>query len=435
MNEKKNIIIIGAGVAGLNAAQILARNGFKVKVFEAASSCGGRAKSFIDTTSGDTIDNGQHILIGAYTEFLDFLGNINVRDNLLIQKSLKTDFISEGKIYSLDTGKFFGNLGYLLGFVNFKLLSNGDKIKIAAFYLKLKLNLIKHNNPNTYNLLKSNNQSDELIKIFWEPLIISAMNTNIHEASSKIFINVMQQGFFKNKQAAGLIIPKISFSELFDKIINNDFQIFYNQRVTKINDENNQIKSIIANGEEHFADYYISAVPPFVLKSLIDDKNFAYLSDFEYSPIVSAYLWFADDKIRIPFANFVNGNFDWVFNKSVIDLKKSSFAKGFYSFTKSCAVELMNMNNNAILELILKDMQNNFNIDDKPIHYRIIKEKFATIKSDINSDSIRPECITNFTNFFLAGEWTATGFPSTLEGAALSGKNAAATLLKTIERD
>lgn len=428
MKSKKNIIIFGAGVAGLNAARILNGLGFEVTIFEAAQSIGGRAKSFVDSKFGDTIDNGQHILINAYSEFLDFIDINSIADKLLIQNSLKTDFISNSKVFTLDTGKMIGNLGYLYGFIDFKLLGFRDKLRIAEFYLKLKFRLIKANQSSVYELLKYHNQSDELINLFWAPLVISAMNTNISEASAQIFINIMKLGFFKDKNAAGLIIPRVPYSTFYNMI--NNMNINYNHRVTNINLEHNKVISISIDGREYFADYYISAVPPYILKTLISNINFNYLNHFEYSPIVSAYLWFPNEIIEQPFANIVNGNFDWIFDKSKIDIKHSQFSNSIYSFTKSCADDFMNLSNNSILEKISEDLRTHFNYYEKPLHYRIFKEKFATIKSTPESDLIRPKSETEFGNLFLAGEWTDTGFPSTLEGAAISGRNAAEAILK-----
>lgn len=421
MNGKKIVNIIGGGIAGLSAAIILAEKDFKVRVFEASNSIGGRAKSFIDNKSNDLTDNGQHIMIGAYKYFMDFILKFNKVDDFEIQKSLYSVFNTGSKTSIIDTSLLPSKLGFIYGFSKFDLLNIYEKFQIINFYLRIILNVKFNSEISALELLRKWKQNDKLIHLFWRPLIISALNTEPNIASAEVFINVMKQGFFKDNKSSGFIFARKSFSNILSNFAHPNIEIFVNHSVNKINFGNGEVDSISVRGKEFYADFNIAAIPPYALSRLVDANEFLFLSKFEYSPIVSIYLWYQNFEIEHKFSNLVGGNFDWIFNKNKIDKRKSEFGNGFFTFTKSAANEMITLSNDEILNKSIDDMKKFYNCNEIPIHYKIYKEKFATISASPKIEMLRksiPDCISKL---FLCGEWTNTGLPSTLEGAAKSG--------------
>jgi len=436
MSLQKTVTIIGGGIAGLSAAVFLNEKDFKVTLLEASPKSGGRAYSFFDKEKKQFFDNGQHILAGWYKNTFEYLKIIGSYDKLDFQNSLEINFINtEKKVYKFKCPDTAPPMNLLMGLLKFDGFNLRDK-----FALKNINNLFKSNNnyaekyKNVNELLKGIKQTDKLIKYFWEPFNLAVFNTKPENINIEIFLNVLRLGF-KEKVNSNLVIPKVNLNELlidgalkyFEK---NKVSVLLNKTVSKImtNENENIIDKILCDdGDEIISDYYISAVPFFAFKKLFDEniynKNNFKADNLKSSGIVSVHLFFEN---KIPMSVITDNSFgmtgligttvQWIFKRNDYHL----------SLVVSGADELgiKEMSNEDIYNLCLKDLNSTIrgfeklNISD----YKVLKEKRATFMPDKESIAFRPKQKTKYKNLFIAGDWTDTGLPATIESAVSSSK-------------
>ncbi|MDQ3020075.1 MAG: hydroxysqualene dehydroxylase HpnE [Bacteroidota bacterium] len=433
MNSQKTVTVIGGGIAGLSASVFLTEQGFKVTLLEASPKLGGRAYSFLDKEKNQFFDNGQHILAGWYQNTFEYLKIIGSYDKLNFQKELEVNFINTDKeVFRLRCPDAEPPMNLIKGLLKFNALGFKDK-----FALRNINKLIEEENDfenkyiNTRELLTGIKQTKNLIKYFWEPFILAVFNTRLENVNVKIFLNVLRIGFNEKKNST-LVIPDVNLNELlvddaikfFEK---NDVNVFLNKRVDRISINENVEKLIAEDGSEIDSDFYISAVPFFAFKKLLDEKIY-YENNFKSellksSGIVSVHL-FTGEKIPediIPYNSFgmtglIGTIVQWIFKRS----------DGHLSLVISGADELQitDMSNEDIYKLCLKDLMQTIEGFDKLIisGYKVIKEKRATFIPDFSSDKFRAMQNTNYKNFFIAGDWTDTGMPATIESAVTSAK-------------
>lgn len=436
MNLQKSVTVIGGGIAGLSAAVFLKKKDFKVSIIEASPKLGGRAYSFFDKDKNQFFDNGQHILAGWYKNTFEYLKIIGSYNKLHFQRGLEVNFINTKKeLYKLQCPDFEPPMNLLLGLLNFKAFDVKDKFSLKNIYGILKENDFESKYENVRELLSGINQTENLMKYFWEPFVLAVFNTRLENVSAKVFMNVMKISF-KEKTNSTLVIPNINLNELLiDDAVKlfeaNDAELIVEKRVTQIitNEEEPQKVEflVLENGEKIFSDFYISAVPFFAFKKLFEaeiyNKNEFKSELLKTSSIVSIHIFLNEEipEEMIPHNSFgMTGLIDtvvqWVFKRSGTHL----------SLVISGADErqITGMSNEDIFSLCLRDLTEtiagfeNLKISD----YKIIKEKRATFIPDYNSSDFRPDQRTRYKNFFIAGDWTNTGMPATIESAVTSGK-------------
>lgn len=431
------VCIIGSGIAGISAAEFLIRNNIKVDIYEAAPNIGGRITSIFDTKTNEYIDNGQHLLVGAYTRFLELLKTFGTTNLLKFHNGLKLDFFDEKQNqFRFDLTRLPGIFGQLLGIFNFKALTLKEQADLILFALKIKTKNIR-TNKSCYDFLVSNKQSEQSVKYFWEPLILATINNNIYEAPAQLLINVLKDAFFKDKISSSLIFPKSDLNKLiqpFQKFLSdNNSKLFLKSKINKIVIDNNICKGIeLKSGEFKAYDLIISTIPPYALEKIIPENisDFSYLKEFMYSPIMSAYLWYDKNPLNQDIYALIGTKSQWIFNKRNFSSNNSEI-QCLLSITISNALEFKNSSPKEIVSVIDNEIKNiipEFSSANL-LHSRIIKENMATFKADLKTEKIRPENKTNISGLFLAGDWTNTGYPATIEGAARSGYEAAKNVL------
>jgi len=211
----KKCIVIGGGIAGLTAASYLVNNGIKVTLLESSPKLGGRAYSFKLPGKNESIDNGQHVLMGCYRDTLSFLKLIRADKNFYHQKRLNITFINSNKqklkLKSLPIPYPF-NL--LTGFLKYKALDFKERLKVIK--LMLKLPFISHRSllkKTVFEWLNDENQNENIIKLFWEMIAVGALNTNINKASAAVFHNILMQMFHGGSSASKIILPDYGLTE------------------------------------------------------------------------------------------------------------------------------------------------------------------------------------------------------------------------------
>jgi hydroxysqualene dehydroxylase len=423
----KRCLIIGGGIAGLTSAVILSNKNISVTLLESSPKLGGRTYSFVDNETDTKIDNGQHIFMGCYTETLKFLKLIGAENNFDYQKNLFLKFITrDKKEFVLDAAKYFYPFNLFFAILNFNAISFSDKISFISVLFKLPFvtkNSIK--NLTVKEWLLKENQNVNIIKYFWEILCVGALNTNTEKASALVFYDVFSQIFFRGNAAAAIILPKFGLSESLINpaesfIKKNNGQIVLSETVKEIVIENQRVVSVKSENNIYGNfDYVVSAVPHYAIDKIISKQTLQLNIELEYSTILNIHIWLKDNILVDRFYGLLDSPLHWIFVK-----------KNHINIVISDAGYLSEKNKEDIFDFVTNELYQFTAINTKDIiKYKIIKEKRATFVPDINTLNKRPNSRTEIKNLFLAGDWTNTNLPSTIESAVKSGRIAAEHIL------
>jgi len=419
----KKIVIIGGGFAGLSAASFLSDEGFKIELLEASPKPGGRAYSFVDNETGDVIDNGQHILMGCYNETLNFFKLIGASDNVSKQSRLSLNFVKQNfELCPLQASGSFYPFNLLSAVFSYSAISFYEKVLFIKFFANIYLYTDKDLKKLTvFEWLIKGKQTANLINSFWEILAVAALNTDIKKASAFIFASVLKRIFFSGNDAPVIILPSSGLSETYCNnalkyIENKDGIISLSEPVIRLTTQNNVIKEIVtAKRIISDFDYIISAIPLYALNKIWDANNFLSGFELDYSSILTAHLFLKENKIAGTYYGLINSPVQWVFNKG-----------SHLTVVISNADKFIDMPKEEIIDIILCELKKYILLDKNEIKtYRIIKEKRAAFIPSNNILDKRPSTHTQFKNLFLAGDWTDTGLPATIESAVTSGRLAA----------
>ncbi|MFP4527322.1 MAG: hydroxysqualene dehydroxylase HpnE [Candidatus Kapaibacterium sp.] len=439
----KKIGIIGAGAAGLAAAVHLAQSGVKPIVIEASPSPGGRARSRT-AALGETIDNGQHLMIGAYESFIKLLEITGERDSYVALPPFRMDFRRSTNRYRLDTSPFSGRIGAAWAMLRFGALDIQSKLRLAAFVAQIISGRIDAANLTAGDVLRKYGQTPLAIGTFWEPLIVATMNSPIDRASGRLFMNIVRIAFFGRPEDGRLLLPSKSSGEIFAHaerfITSRGGEVYYTKRVSNFEKIDSGFRLICRDNMNFDCDGVISAVPPASLKPILPPGgDFGALAGFceelEYSPIVSIYIWSRRRLDLPPMTALLDSPLQWIFARDEFISGYSSNGDAHrYAITISAADAIMPMKRNEIIEFTIHELSSFFPdfSENDLINFEIIKEGLATPLFTPEMESRRPENATSMPGMFVAGDWTATGLPATLESAARSGFAAAKKCLEFV---
>ncbi|MEN6296185.1 MAG: FAD-dependent oxidoreductase [Chloroherpetonaceae bacterium] len=426
INNSKKVAIIGGGISGISAAMELIDKDINIDIYEARNSIGGRVAGIKDKLTGDEIDNGKHLMVGAYSNFFDLLKKLGTFKHLYFQKYFNVNFISESGEFNFSNGRF-GKLSQLISLMNFPGISLRDKRNSINFINQVNRGLDATPSESAKDILNNFQISNKISEILWEPLILATMNTTLREASGKIFLNILKLAFFHSNYSGRLVFSNLQLNKLlipFLTIFPNEHRRIFLQKsiesVNKIDDDNFIIK--IKNGEEYNYNAVIFTLTPFALKKIKTNFQMPDFESFESSPIVSLYLWSEEDFLKNDFYALIGAKFHWIFKETYNSLR--------YAFTHSAADEFAMLSKSEIIELAYQDLEKLFPKFNRNLIYQsqLIIEKKATIKLTPQTELLRPaQKISK--GIYLAGDWTSTGLPATMESAALSGKHAVGNLI------
>ena len=424
----KKTVVIGSGFAGLTAASYLADNNHNVELLESTPKPGGRSYSFEDKETGVLIDNGQHILMGCYKETLEFLKMIGADKNLTRQDNLSLTFLKENfETCKLKAPPLFYPLNLLIAIFSYSAVSFHEKLVFLKFFGKLYFysdNELK--NLTVMEWLRKENQTDNLIKSFWEILAIGALNADINKVSAKLFADILKEIFLSGNKAATIILPSLGLTETYccnaiKYIESRNGVMSFSEQVTDLGINNGRVVEIITSQRviKDF-DYVISAVPLYSLKQILKSNYF--LNGFipDYSSILSIHLFLKKNSYDNTFYGLIGSPVQWIFNKGT-----------HLTIVISNADAHIDKSKEEIMEMVLTELKKYILLDKSEIEsFRIIKEKRATFIPSNEILDKRPGTITPYKNFFLAGDWINTGLPATIEGGVKSGKLAAENILR-----
>ncbi len=442
MNPGSPILIVGGGVAGLSAAVHLAAAGRTVHLYDRRQHLGGRTTSWRDDVTGDTVDNGQHLLMGCYHETIRYLDLIGSRHLARLQPNLHIDFadVETGQHASLSTGSLPAPLHALAGLLRLSTLSWPDRLRLLRLGFDLLLTSKRkerrYESMSVRDWLIEMSQSETARRHLWDVIAIGSLNESPERVSALLFYRVLRAAFFGRRTNASLMIPMVGLSEL----LVNPAQKFIESRgstvttgsaVSEVIFKDGRAAGVRVGPREVPASSVILAVPHYAITpELHRSSSPPSTSGLSSSPIITVNLWFDRPVMDEEIVAFLNGNVHWVFNRTRILSLPGEFQ--YLACVVSGAGELAGLEKDELVDLALKDLRSVFPRmrDAHVTHSLVVKEMRATFVPVPGTEALRPDTRTEWQGLYLAGDWTNTGLPATIEGAVLSGRKAADAILK-----
>jgi squalene-associated FAD-dependent desaturase len=435
LSKNSRVAVIGGGLAGLSAGCALADAGMQVTLFERRPYLGGRASSYEHPGTNETVDNCQHVLLGCCTNLIDLYQRLGVENQIRWYDRL--NFIEPGGRTSVLRPTFLpAPFHSTPSFMRAKFLSIGDKDAIARGLLALMPRLPAETEETFLSWLERHGQTPRAIQRFWEPVLVSALNESLDRMSVHYAAQVFRESFLKSATAGRMGVPSVPLSELYsvagEYIRQRGGEVLLRNSVESLRPTDSGVE-LVAAGKLMSFDAVVSAVPFDVLsKMLPGDGSVARqekLSRFETSPITGIHFWFDRTVTDLPHAVLLDRTVQWMFNKSVLQEKKE--AGSYLELVVSSSKTLVEKSKQEILDLALSELKEFFpEINNaQVVKSTVIKEIKATYSALPMSDDYRPPAATEWPRLFLAGDWTSTGWPATMEGAVRSGYKAADALL------
>ena len=439
----KRVAIIGGGFAGLAAGVELAARGFRVNVLEARPRLGGRAYSFTDEASGEVVDNGQHAMMGCYTHALSFLERIGATSKLVRQPALRVEFVDPQR----GTGAIVASslpspLHLLTGILGYRLLKRAERV--CALHGGLRLMAMRRrrdprlSESTVQEMLIALGQSANARRSFWYPVAIATLNESAALAAAAPFAEVLARAFFRSRADSQFVLPKVGLSDLYTEdakafIETRGGSVSVRSTIARLSLVNDRIEALeLRDGRRLEADACISAVPPRALVALLPaplraSPGLRALEQFDASPIVSTHLWFDRPVIASDFVGLLGTTTQWVFNRSKLTANGNGSHGQCVSAVISAGRDVVEWDTTQVADTVIDDLRSLVPAARTAHLLRsvVVKEKSATISPTPAAERLRPPPETVVDNFFLAGDWIATGLPPTIESAVLSGQTAA----------
>ena len=485
-NEIPHVAIIGGGLAGLAAAAALAGRGLSIELFEAKRRLGGRAGSYLDRQSGELIDHCQHVAMGCCTNYLDFCRRTGIADLFHRYRTLHF-FGPDGRRSDFRPAAWLpAPLHLAPALLRLKHLSLGDKLAIARAMLRLmkkgsgvfggnRSSMMENSGPpktegplapepTVLDWLRDQRQSEQAIERFWQVVLVSALGESLDRASLAAARKVFLDGFLAHPDACHVLVPQVSLGELYDQrvarwLADQGVQVQLEsatRRIALATDDRTLLVGVGSRGDNDPSaqlarefDHVILAVPwhhaADLLAPALHDRvpQLAAAAQFQSAPITSLHLWFDRPITDLPHAVLVGRLSQWVFRRTDLQsVRDTGVADGrianpsYYQVVISASHDLAGRPREAVRDEVLADLAAVFLAAQgaQLVRWQMITEQDAVFSYRPGLDELRPSQATLIPNLFLAGDWTRTGWPATMEGAVRSGYLAAEALLSQIGR-
>jgi len=440
--NKHDVVVIGAGFAGLSAAVRLTKRGARVLVLEARSRLGGRATAFPDRETGELVDNGQHVLLGCYTDTLAFLSDIGAMHNIAVQRQLSVTMIDrDGTKSRLVCPTLPSPLHLLGGVFDWDALGWVDRLSVlrmagpmrrARQALRPGATMSAASPEETVEAwLVRNGQTARIREMLWEPLALAALNQPVSEAAAPPFARVLAEMFGPDPALAGMILPAKPLHMMYAEPARTFIEraggsVRTGASATVVID--NGAAGVEVAGERLAPRAVVSSVPWFALGDLLAGDTaplrgvIERASAMASSPIVTVNLWFDRVVMDEPFIGLPGRDMQWVFDKRQVFGGDASHL----SLVSSGASPLVARTNPEWIAAAHTELS-----DAMPavraaelVRATVVREPRATF-SLAPGQPARPAPETAVPGFFLAGDWIDTGLPATIESAVRSGHRAA----------
>jgi squalene-associated FAD-dependent desaturase len=446
--QAPSVAIAGGGLAGLAAGCALAEAGFRVSLFERRPYLGGRASSYQHPGTGEVVDNCQHVLLGCCTNLLDFYRRAGVEGKIRWYEKL-TFLEPGGRVSEIAPSFLPAPLHTAPAFLRAECLNFRDKLAISRAMAALAPSAPADCGESFLDWLKRHGQTPQAIERFWKTILVSALNEDLDQVSVPYAAQVVRESFLKSAAAGRMGIPTVPLTDLYstagDYVRARGGEIQFRASLESFQMEGFEV-SVTANGQKQKFDYLVLALPFDALGRVLPDAASAAplaaaLEQFSTSPITGIHLWFDRQISDLDHAVLLDRTIQWMFHKSRIIaarnqemLSPGSQANGgsYIELVVSSSRSLVEKSKTEIVEMAIKEAQEFFPHapDAVLLKSTVIKEVHATYSPRPGVDRYRPQPQTAWPRVFLAGDWTATGWPATMEGAVRSGYLAAEAVAK-----
>ncbi|MEP6717235.1 MAG: hydroxysqualene dehydroxylase HpnE [Terriglobia bacterium] len=417
------VAVLGGGLAGLAAAAALSNSGYEIDLYESRAFLGGRATSWPVGDTAEMVDNCQHILLRCCVNLLDLYRRLGAEKKIAFYRDFV--FIEPGGRRSVMKRGLLPAPAHFAGsFLKLKFLGLADKIAIARAMNAIPGELRTRTDLDRITMLdwlREKGQTERAIERYWRQVLVSAINEELDRMAAIHGFQVFWLGMMARADSYEMGIPAVPLRELYDPgALPSTVRLHHRAPVTEIAIDGGRVAAITAGGERREADYFISCLPFERLRPLMPDLPVEW-NAFEHSPITGIHLWFDRPITDLPNATLLDRTIQWIFNKS----------EGRYvQLVVSASRSLTEMPRAQIIELALRELAEFFPIVKEATLEKaeVIKEVRATFSAKPGLEALRPVSATPLANFFLAGDWTRSGWPATMEGAVRSGYLAAEAL-------
>ena len=443
------MIVIGGGLAGLAAGVSLADAGWRVRLFEQRPILGGRATSYV-LPDGEHVDNCQHVTLGCCTNLDNFYRRVGSADKIkYFDRLLFQD--PQGRTGVMQAGILPAPFHMTCSFLAFAPLSFPDKRSIGRAMLSIlrgkgrTADLDEPGGISMLEWLKRRRQTSGAIERFWRVVLVSALDEELERTDARYGVDVFWKAFLSNRTGYRMGVPVVPLGVLYDgckaEIEKRGGEVHLRMPLRGLQLHNNVIEGVeFDGGRRESADAYVLAVPHQVLLGVLPeeakqmDPALAKIGDIGVSPITGVHFWFDREVMREPFLTMVDTTTQWIFNKTVLYGKSGTGEeqRQYLQLVISASYELLQKPRQEIIDLCLKELRQFLPAarEAKLLKATVIKEAAATFSPQPGVDLLRPKQETLIGRMFLAGDWTDTGWPATMEGAVRSGYLAAEAVLR-----
>ncbi len=436
---QKRVVVLGGGLAGLSAALRLIDQDFEVTLIEKRPFLGGRTFSFFDPREQTEIDNGQHVFLGCCTYYIDYLRTIGAMDKAYLQDRLKVVVVKNGKRGTIGSTPWLGRLHLLPSFLCYPHLRISDKLWAAYGLLRMALTRRPETSSSldresAYDWLRRHRQSERAISALWNLILLPSLNDDVRDTSADMAIMLFQAGLLKGPAKAVIGLPNVGLTSLnshpaLEILTERGADIVLGKTVKSIEIDDGHVTGLVlSDGGQIKADVYVSALPYGVLLDCLptainQGPFFSRAAKLSSSPIVGVHLWYDRQIMDDEFVVFLDSPIQWVFNKNRLQ-RRSGETKGQYlCLSLSGAWQFINRPKDELVAEFIVEMARLFPkaAGAQVVRSLVVKEPQATFTAAPGALEGRLPQTTPIQNLFLAGEWTNTGWPSTMEGAVRSG--------------
>jgi squalene-associated FAD-dependent desaturase len=461
------VVIVGGGLAGLAAAAALVDRHLRITIVESRPRLGGRASSFNDPITGESVDNCQHVSMACCTNLADFCQRVGI--DSLFRRERELVFLGpDGQISRFRPGIWPAPFHLAGSFLAARFLSAGDKMRIAYGLAALAIERDERPGESFADWLLRHRQSRRSIDLFWAPVLVSALNERLEQMDVGHARKVFLDGFLRNRTGFQPEIPLVPLGELYGTRLaswlgDHDVTVRMTTGVSGIEVDDDCAVSgvVLRTGEMIRADFVVLAVPFDRVLSLIPGQireRWPALDAVEAlhaAPITGIHLWF--DRTVCPFDHVVTPGrlIQWIFNHTAIqgrtgmpgpvgsrqtapaaDDQPATEQGQYLQLVVSASYDLLALDKVAIRDAALADLAKIWPVarEAQLLRWWVVTEHGATFAVRPCVDGLRPPQRTPIDGLFLAGDWTNTGWPATMEGAVRSGYLAAQGILAVLDR-
>ena len=437
--QPPRVAVVGGGLAGLAAGSALAGAGFSVTLLERRPFLGGRASSYQHPGTGEIVDNCQHVLLGCCTNLIEFYVRTGVADQIRWYDRM-TFLEPGGRASEIGPSSLPAPLHTTPAFLRAACLNFPDKLGIARAMVALAPATPPDDGESFLSWLRRHGQTERAIDRFWKTVLVSALNEDIDQISVPYAAQVMRESFLKSATAGRMGVPTVPLTELYhsagDYIEKHDGTIRLRTSADGFRADLSHVTLTLGGREEAF-DYVVFALPFDGLSRILPDTSAAQplrdsLARFETSPITGIHLWFDREISDLEHAVLLDRTIQWMFHKSKLQQRNSNGHGSYVELVVSSSKDLVEKSKQEIVDLAVKELGEFFPTvrEATLLKSTVIKEVHATYSPRPGVDVNRPQPETIWPRVFLAGDWTATGWPATMEGAVRSGYLAAQSLAR-----